>query len=63
MSEENKDLFVPGPLYEQRKKILEYSNKLVQNTEKANTLLESIDGTLRTPEEALDKILLQEVKL
>lgn len=38
-------------------------DKLVQNTEKANTLLESIEGTLRTPEEALDKIMLQEVKL
>lgn len=38
-------------------------DKLVQNTEKTNTLLDSIDATLKTPEEALDKIMLQEVKL
>lgn len=38
-------------------------DKLVQNTEKTNTLLDSIDATLKTPEEALDKIMLQEVNL
>lgn len=38
-------------------------DKLVQNSEKTNTLLDSIDATLKTPEEALDKIMLQEVKL
>ena len=32
MNEENKDLFVPGPLYEQRKKILEYIKRIPLKT-------------------------------